>query len=104
MEVRYYKTKDGKEPFTEWLKALKDQHAVKQIRKRIDRLYLGNLGDYKGADGVLELRIHYGPGYRLYCGLDGETVIIMLCGGDKSSQQKDIKQAKEYWNEYHASK
>ena len=70
------------------------------IRVRINRLRQGNLGDCRHLDeGVYELRIHYGPGYRVYFGdLDGET-IILLCGGDKRTQKRDIQKAKEYWRE-----
>lgn len=66
----------------------------------VSRIY-PNLGDHKGVgDGVIELRLFFGPGYRLYCGRDGETIIVMLCGGDKSSQDKDIEKAKVYWDDY----
>lgn len=103
MEVRNYRTRDGKEPFKKWFYSLKDKKAIGAIRKRINSLTLGNLGDYDGVgEGVIELRIRYGPGYRLYCGMKGNTLIIMLCGGDKSSQQKDIKRAKEYWHDYNS--
>ena len=62
---------------------------------------LGNLGDCHGVgDGVQELRIDYGPGYRVYFGQVGSTIVLLLCGGDKSTQAKDIEQAKRYWSEY----
>jgi putative addiction module killer protein len=71
------------------------------IRARLDRVEAGNLGDYKVVGkGVGELRIDYGPGYRVYFGQLGTTVIVLLCGGDKSSQDEDIRQAIEYWTDY----
>lgn len=79
--------------FVEWLKGLKDGRAAARIQVRIDRVELGNLGDAKFFDGIGELRIDYGPGYRIYFVKRGNTVVILLCGGDKSSQDKDIKKA-----------
>jgi putative addiction module killer protein len=79
--------------FVEWLKHLKDVRAVARIQVRLDRVELGNLGDAKFFDGIGELRIDYGPGYRIYFVKRGNTVVILLCGGDKSSQDKDIKKA-----------
>ena len=88
--------------FAKWLKRLKDASAKSRINLRIRRISLtGNLGDYKpGGDGVCELRIDYGPGYRVYFALRGEEVILLLIGGDKSSQQRDIKKAKELNEQY----
>jgi len=103
MEVIYYKTAKGNSPFIDWLKKLKDKQAVKQIRKRVNRLQLGHLGDVESiGDSILELRVHHGPGYRLYCTKVDETIMIMLCAGNKSSQQRDIDKAKEYWNDYNS--
>ncbi|MGN6142240.1 MAG: type II toxin-antitoxin system RelE/ParE family toxin [Mesorhizobium sp.] len=79
--------------FSEWFKALKDVRAKARIEIRIARVELGNLGDAKFFDGIGELRVDYGPGYRVYFVKRGNTVVILLCGGDKSSQKKDIKQA-----------
>ena len=71
------------------------------IRKRLNRVRMGNLGDCRSVgDGVKELRIAFGPGYRVYFGEDGETIVVLLCGGDKSSQEADIRRAKEYWIDY----
>jgi len=75
--------------------------AKAKIAIRLDRLRAGNFGDSKSVgDGVLELRLDYGPGYRIYLGQDNETLVILLCGGDKSSQIKDITKAKDYWTDY----
>jgi putative addiction module killer protein len=80
--------------FSNWLRALKD--AVARIAARIRRLELGNLGDVKQVgEGVSELRIDYGPGYRIYFVQHGDTVVILLCGGDKRTQNKDVKTAKQ---------
>jgi putative addiction module killer protein len=99
--VRSYMTADGHEPFMEWLTRLKDHNAIVAVDKRIGRIRLGNLGDHKHiGDGVNELRIHHGPGYRLYFGRDGEAVVILLCGGDKGSQRRDMAKAKSYWDDY----
>lgn len=81
--------------FSEWLGRLKDLNAVARIQVRIRRLSLGNPGDVKPVgEGVSELRIDYGPGYRLYYHKCGQTLVLLLCGGDKSSQDADIAKAK----------
>jgi len=84
------------EVFTAWLDRLRDDRAVERILARIIRLRRGNVGDVKPVGGgVSELRIDYGPGYRLYLTQRGKTVIILLCGGDKRTQTQDIKRAIE---------
>lgn len=84
------------EEFDTWLKALRDAHAKAKIISRIDRLADGNPGDVKPVGyGISEMRIHYGPGYRVYYCQRGEMIVIILCGGDKDSQAKDIATAKE---------
>ena len=88
MEVR--KTDE----FVEWFEALRDLRAKARIQVRIDRIERGNLGDAKFFDGIGELRIDYGPGYRVYFIKRDNMIVILLCGGDKSSQQKDVKKAK----------
>ena len=81
--------------FDRWLTGLRDRRAVTRIAARLDRLASGNSGDAQPVgDGVSELRIHYGPGYRVYFLQRGPVLIVLLCGGDKSSQDKDIIQAK----------
>lgn len=101
MEIVQYQTHDGKVPFREWLLSLKDIQTRARIRSRIDRLQLGNFGDVKSVGrGVHELRIHSGAGYRVYLGRDGSTIVVLLIGGDKSSQSKDIKFAHMYWDDY----
>lgn len=96
-----YEKSNGKSPFSEWLLNLKDIKARAVIRARLNRIQLGNFGDCKSVgDGVFELRIAFGPGYRVYFGRDGEQIVVLLCGGDKRSQTKDISQAKTFWKEY----
>ena len=82
--------------FTNWLAALTDQHARLQIVRRISRVAAGNFGDAKSVGGTVnELRIDHGPGYRVYYTRRGKAVVILLCGGDKRTQSKDIRKAKE---------
>lgn len=81
--------------FRKWLKSLSDVRAAKRIAQRITRLEMGLFGDVKFFDGIGELRVDHGPGYRIYFMRRGEIVIVLLCGGDKSSQDRDIKRARE---------
>jgi putative addiction module killer protein len=88
------------ETFSEWLRDLADRRAKAKIAARIDRLAQGNPGDVAPVgEGVSELRIHYGPGYRVYFVQRGKTLVILLCGGDKSSQAGDIRAAKRLASE-----
>jgi putative addiction module killer protein len=97
-KVLTYVTQSGFCPFDEWLGDLRDNRAVAQIQRRLSRVQLGNFGDAKSVgSGVLELRIDVGPGYRVYFAQEGAEIVILLCGGDKSSQSKDIQLAHEYW-------
>lgn len=100
-QVLIYADENESEPFSLWLNALRDKVARKRILARLRRLEQGNLGDHKSVgDGISELRLFFGAGYRVYFGEDGDTIIILLLGGDKSSQTQDIKNAKAYWQEY----
>lgn len=104
-EIREYLRPDGSCPFRNWLRSLKDINARARIRVRINRIRLGNFGDCKPVgSGVSELRIDYGPGYRVYFGRAGEKLVMLLCGGSKKNQEKDIKLAKEYWHGYQIRK
>lgn len=92
---------NGREPFREWLDGLRDVKGRRRIWSRIDRLEQGNYGDCEPVgEGVTELRIHFGPGYRAYIGEHGNNIVVLLCGGDKDSQRKDIQKAKDYWKDY----
>jgi len=87
------------ETFRKWRTQLRDERARAAIASRLDRLAFGHAGDAAPVgDGISELRIHYGPGYRVYFRKQGKTIIVLLCGGDKSSQAKDIKLAKRLLN------
>lgn len=100
-ELQIYVTQGGQAPFSEWLTSLHDARARAKVRVRLDRIRLGNFGDCRGVgEGVQELRIDYGPGYRVYFGQVGLTIVILLCGGEKSTQNKDIELAKQYWSDY----
>lgn len=96
-----YKTCTGAEAYTEYVDSLQDRIGAAKIRVRVTRAELGNFGDHNNiGHGVVELRINYGPGYRVYIGLHGEELIVLLCAGDKSSQRSDIRKALEYWADY----
>lgn len=98
--VEYYTTDDGRVPLEEWFAGI-DDATLARILVRIERVALGSLGDHKPVgDGVGELRLDFGPGYRIYFGRVGKKVILLLCGGDKSTQKRDIKKAKKYLAEY----
>lgn len=99
--IEYYLTEANKKPCKEWLDGLKDIAGRQKIRIRLDKVTLGNLGDNRSVgDGVYELKIDYGPGYRVYYALDSKTVILLLFGGDKSSQKNDIEKAKLHWKDH----
>ena len=101
IEVRIFTLESGKEPFTEWHKKLRDKRAQARVDVRIARVRTGNFGDCKSVgEDVYELRIDYGPGYRVYFGKIEATIILLICGGDKSSQDDDIRKAKAYWREF----
>lgn len=98
--IQYYTTKSGTTPFIEWINKL-DNKTVAIIYKRLERMKLGNFGDHKNLkDGVFELKISFGPGYRIYFGKDGKEIIIILSAGDKKTQNRDIKKAKLYFRRY----
>ena len=104
-QILVFHTSDGRRPFMEWFNGLRDERAQRRIDARLARVEAGNFGDSKSVgEGVLELRIDYGPGYRLYFGRDGNQVVILLIGGDKKTQSKDIATAQEYWADYKAQK
>ncbi len=99
--ILIFETEQGKCPFSEWLLTLNDSKGRAVIRARLERVRLGNLGDCKNVGGgVNELRVSFGPGYRVYFGQDGATLVVLLCGGDKSTQRRDITKAKLLWMEY----
>src|SRR5262249_15074410 len=100
-QIEVYATSTGDTPFVKWLESLKDKTVRYRIKERLDRVAMGNLGDYKVLqEGVTELRLSFGPGYRIYFGQVNNKIILLLCGGDKATQRKDIKRAIAYWNDY----
>jgi len=100
-QLEEYLTPDGRSPFVNWMNRLRDHRARARIRVRLDRLSLGHIGDSKAVGkGVYELRIDYGPGYRVYFGEHGNQVILLLCGGTKRTQPQDIQRAQVYWQNF----
>lgn len=98
--IKTYVTQNGEEPFSNWLASL-DSKVRHKVKERLWRVMLGNLGDYKFVgEGVFELRLNFGAGYRIYFGNKENAIILLLCGGDKSTQYKDIARAITYWKEY----
>ena len=101
IEIRRYVTASGKDVFLGWLNTLRDATTRAKIELRIMRLERGLFGDCKAIrSGVHELRIDLGPGYRIYFARDGDQIVLLLCGGAKSSQPKDIENAIKYWKDY----
>ncbi len=101
MELRIYLTADGRAPFEEWLTGLRDVAGRARIRARLARLQAGNLGDCKPLrDGVQELRIDHGPGYRVYLSRQGTVLVLLLCASDKGQQDRAIRQALEYLEDW----
>lgn len=99
--VVVYAESEGREPFTEWLTGLEDARNRRRILTRLRRLEQGNFGDARALKaGVHELRLFFGPGFRVYFGEDSGQLIVLLCGGDKSTQRRDIETAVTYWQEY----
>lgn len=101
VDVQEYIAEDGRNHFEDWLLGLRDSEARARVRVRVNRVRLGNFGDSKGVGrGVHELRIDYGPGYRIYFGRSGSAVVVLLCGGDKRTQARDIEMAQALWQEF----
>ena len=101
MELRTYLTVDGRAPFEEWLSALRDVTGRARIRARLARVQAGNLGDCKPLrEGVQELRIDHGPGYRVYLSRQGTVPVLLLCASDKADQDRAIRQAVEYLEDW----
>ena len=100
-KLRAFRTQDGRVPFTEWFESIRDRTTRSRINSRLNAVKSGYFGDVRAVgEGVQELRFHFGAGYRIYFGEGGDTIVLLLCGGDKSSQPRDIERAKTYWREY----
>jgi len=94
MKIVHYQTEDGADVYQEWMDGLRDARARVAILRRIDRVVMGNFGNHKVCrDGVSELRIDYGPGYRVYYFQHGKMFVVLLCGGNKRTQDADIDRA-----------
>ena len=101
IKIRRYQREDTRTPITEWLSSLRDARARAQIEVRFRRVSAGNFGDCKSVgEGISELRIDIGSGYRVYYGKHGLELVLLLCGGNKGSQQSDIALAKTYWADW----
>jgi putative addiction module killer protein len=101
ISVVQYVTHTGRVPYQDWLGRLKDKAAKASVIRRILRIELGDLGDHKRiGEGVSELRIDVGPGYRVYFGSIGKTIVVLLAAGNKSTQSRDIERAKRYWKDH----
>lgn len=99
-EIREYVDRRGVSPFGRWFDGL-DAGAAVRVRTALARMELGNFSNVRGVGGgVLEWRMNVGPGYRIYFGRDGDTLIVLLSGGTKTRQQRDINNARELWQEY----
>ena len=104
MDVREYLTADGRNPYREWLEKL-DVTPRARVQARVLRFSTGNLGDHKSVGGgVWEARVMFGPGYRVYFGKDGAQLVLLLLGGDKSTQTVDVPRAQESWQAYQEGK
>jgi putative addiction module killer protein len=101
IEILHYVDRSGKDVFDHWLSQLADARAQAKIAVRINRLAAGNFGDCKSLrHGLFELRIDWGPGYRVYYAMLGTVCVLLLCGGDKRKQSSDIERAFEYLKDY----
>src|SRR5262249_37190605 len=101
MEIRRYLTESGKDVVGEWLAGLRGASARARVSTRIPRLEAGNFGDCKAVgEGVWEVRIDWGPGYRVYYAVVGTEVVLLLCGGDKRKQATDIRRAADYLRDF----
>lgn len=104
-EIVHYLTRDGRDPYQIWLTRLKDRMARVRITTRVNRMAAGAFGDCKPVgEGVWELRIDHGPGYRVYYARAGKRLILLLSGGDKRRQQADIQDAIKCWKDYQRRK
>lgn len=103
-QIGVYETDAGKIPYEEWEDSLSSQDRA-LVETRLARIRKGNLGDCeplkgKGTKGIYEIRMHFGPGYRIYYGMVGRQILLLLCGGDKGSQNRDIQKAIKFWHDY----
>lgn len=101
LEVLRYQTTEGEQPYTTWVRGLRDRRAANLIQTRVDRIESGHFGAVRHINGkVWEIKIDFGPGYRVYYLRDGHRIVVLLSGGDKSSQERDIRRAEQYAADY----
>lgn len=101
MQIEHYVTEKGVDVFSKWFDELRDKTTKVVIERRLMRIESGNLGQVRALrDGVWEIKIDFGPGYRVYYAQSGQSIILLLCAGDKSSQEADIAKAAEHWNDF----
>ena len=101
IETIVYQDRDGNKPYADWLGSLADKQAKARILVRVNRMAAGNFGDCKPVrDGVQELKIDHGPGYRVYLSRQGPVLVLLLCGSDKSGQDRAINLAIDYLNDW----
>ena len=99
--LKIYTEESGKQPFADWMRSLRDRRTRARIRARLDRVEAGNLGDCRPVgEGVRELRLFFGAGYRVYFGEDDVDIVLLLCGGEKDTQRRDVEAAKRHWEDY----
>lgn len=104
MNIRIYRDENGNEPFEQWLSSIRDTRTSARIDNRLKRVRLGLLGDQRSiGEGMFEFRLDFGPGYRIYFRRIGREEILLLTGGDKNSQRRDIASAKRYWQYFRES-
>ena len=100
-EIRHYLTENEKDVYMDWRRKLRDMNAKIAVDRRINRIELGNFGDHRFCrDGVWELRVDVGPGYRIYYAIAGTQIVLLLCGGDKRAQDADINRACKFWADW----
>jgi putative addiction module killer protein len=101
LEIRHYRSRAGRDVYQDWMDGLRDPRGKTAVMQRLVRVERGNFGDHASCrDGVSELRIDVGPGYRVYFGIDRGVIVLLLGGGDKSSQRRDIDRAVDAWRDY----
>lgn len=104
MNIQIYQNENGNEPFEQWISSIRDTRTSVPIDNRLKRVRLGLLGDQRSiGEGIFELRLDFGPGYRIYFGRSGRAEILLLTSGDKNSQPRDIATPKRYWQHFRES-
>lgn len=99
--IRFFNKSNGQCPFIEWVEKLKDRKVAAMVKTRLERVTVGNYGDHRFVgDEIYELRIHLNPGYRVYFVELDKNIVLILLGGNKPSQKRDLEKAKKYWQDF----